>query len=80
MTIPSYTITKASATNGTVSTSPASSCIAGKEVTITATPSDGYVVDTISVMAGTTAIKVTNNKFTMPAANVTVTVTFKAEG
>lgn len=80
VTIPSYTITKASATNGTVSTSPASSCIAGKEVTITATPSEGYVVDTISVMAGTTAIKVTNNKFTMPAANVTVTVTFKAEG
>lgn len=80
VTVPSYTITKASATNGTVSTSPASSAIAGKEVTITATPSEGYEVDTISVMAGTTAVTVTNNKFTMPAANVTVTVTFKAEG
>ena len=41
---------------------------------------DGYVVDEISVMAGTTAVAVKNSKFTMPAANVTVTVTFKAEG
>jgi uncharacterized protein YjdB len=80
VTVPSYTITKAAVENGSVSTSPASSCIAGKEVTITATPSDGYEVDTISVKAGTADVPVTNNKFIMPAANVTVTVTFKAEG
>lgn len=78
VTIPSHTITKAAATNGTVSVSPNSSAIAGAEVTITVTPSEGYEVDTISVMAGTTAVTVTNNKFIMPEANVTVTVTFKA--
>ena len=78
VTVPSYTITKAAAENGSVSTSPASSAIAGKEVTITATPAEGYEVDTVSVMAGTTAVAVSNNKFIMPAANVTVTVTFKA--
>ena len=80
VTVPSYTLTKAAATNGSFTLSPASSAIAGKEVTITATPSDGYVVDEITVMAGETAVAVNNNKFTMPAANVTVTVTFKAEG
>ena len=80
VTVPSYTITKAAAENGSVSVSPTGPCIAGTEVTITATPSDGYVVDEISVMAGTTAVTVKNSKFTMPAANVTVTVTFKAEG
>lgn len=78
VTVPSYTITKAAAENGTVTTSPASSCAAGTEVTITATPADGYEVDTVSVMAGSTAVTVSEGKFTMPAANVTVTVTFKA--
>lgn len=78
VTIPTHTLTKASATNGSVSLSPNSSAIAGAEVTITATPSDGYEVDTIVVMAGSTPVTVTNNKFTMPEANVTVTVTFKA--
>lgn len=80
VTVPSYSITKAAAENGSVSVSPTGPCLAGTEVTITATPSDGYVVDEISVMAGTTAVAVKNSKFTMPAANVTVTVTFKAEG
>ena len=78
VTVPSYTITKAAAENGTVTTSPASSCAAGTEVTITATPAEGYEVDTVSVMAGSTAVTVSEGKFTMPAANVTVTVTFKA--
>jgi len=80
VTVPSYSITKAAADNGSVSVSPTGPCLAGTEVTITATPSEGYVVDEISVMAGTTAVTVKNSKFTMPAANVTVTVTFKAEG
>lgn len=80
VTVPSYTITKAATSNGSVSVSPTGPCLAGTQVTITATPSEGYVVDTISVMAGTTAVEVKNSKFTMPAANVTVTVTFKAEG
>lgn len=78
VTVPSYTITKAAAENGTVTTSPASSCAAGTEVTITATPAEGYEEDTVSVMAGSTAVTVSEGKFTMPAANVTVTVTFKA--
>ena len=82
VTVPSYTIAKAAATNGSFSTSPSSSAIAGTEVTVSATPSDGYVVDTITVVetTGSKPVTVKNNKFTMPAANVTVTVTFKAEG
>ena len=49
----------------------------GDEVTITITPAAGYEVDAITVMAGETPVTVENNKFNMPAANVTVTVTFK---
>lgn len=78
VTVPSYTITKEAVENGTVTTSPASSCAADTEVTITATPAEDYEVDTVSVMAGSTAVTVSEGKFTMPAANVTVTVTFKA--
>lgn len=78
VTVPSYTIGKAATEHGSFSTSPASTAVAGAQVTITATPSDGYEVDEITVAAGTTPIAVTNNKFTMPAANVIVGVTFKA--
>ena len=72
-----YTITKAAATNGVVTVS-AEKAAAGTEVTITAIPDAGYEVDKITVVdADDTAVTVTEGKFTMPAKNVTVTVTFK---
>ena len=75
-----YNITIAAASNGTVTTSPASSAAPGAEVTITATPAEGYELDTLTVMAGDTPVTVTNSKFTMPSANVTVTATFVSAG
>lgn len=85
----SYTLTKATATNGsfTLSTSsanPASSATYGATVTVTCSPNDYYEVDTVTYKqtgssgSGTT-VSISNNSgtFTMPAYNVTVTVTFK---
>jgi len=66
-----------SATNGTVTTSPAEFAAEGTTVTITATPSSGYALSTITVEdANHNNITVTNNQFTMPNSNVTVTATF----
>lgn len=50
----------------------------GDVVTVTATPEDGYELGAISVKQGETVVEVTGNTFTMPAGDVTVTVTFKA--
>lgn len=66
-------------TNGTV-TVDKTSAKEGDEVTITATPSDGYELVVGSVKAYNAVsgaeLTVTNNKFTMPAANVNVTAEF----
>lgn len=75
---PSYGITKADATNGTVAVS-TERAVAGTEITITATPADGYEVDTVTVTGASGTVTVADNKFTMPAEDVTVTVTFKVE-
>ena len=48
----------------------------GEEITLTATPADGYNLKTLSVKSGDTDITVTNGKFTMPAGNVTVSAEF----
>lgn len=73
---PTYNVTVAAAENGTVTVTPTSAA-AGTEVTITAEPSEGYEVGTVTVTgADDVAVEVTDNKFTMPAGNVTVTVTF----
>lgn len=48
----------------------------GDTVTITATPATGYKLDTLTVMCGTLPVTVTNNQFTMPAGDVTITGTF----
>ena len=75
-----YGITVTAPVNGTVTTTPATEAEAGTEVTITATPTDGYVVDTTEVKdADNAAVAVTEGKFTMPAKAVTVTVTFKVK-
>ena len=52
----------------------------GKTITITATPNSGYEIDKITwTPEGGTAADITNSKsFTMPAAKVTVDVSFKA--
>lgn len=68
-----YTVTVDSVENGTVSVDKTTATI-GDEITVTATPATGYELDTVKVNG--TAISGT--KFNMPAANVTVTVTFKA--
>lgn len=66
--------------NGTVKASP-TSAEANATVTLTATPSTGYEFSAWDVKdASNNAITVTDNKFTMPAANVNVSATFKAIG
>ena len=72
-----YTVAVSQAQNGEVTTDKATAQI-GNVVTITATPTAGYELDTITVTPDVgEAVAVTDGKFTMPAANVTVTVTFK---
>lgn len=75
---PSYTVTiDGGISHGTVSTSPSGSVLEGAEVTITATPEDGYALTSLSVTdALSQAVTVTANKFTMPGSNVTVTASF----
>lgn len=65
--------------NGSITTDPAAGDVAiGSEVTITATPSEFYELDTITVTkASGGAVTVTDNKFTMPDENVIVSATFK---
>ena len=74
-----YTITVTQPQNGTVSASAATANM-GDVITLTITPEAGYEVDQIMVVYGenNTPVEVTDNQFTMPAGNVTVTVTFKA--
>jgi len=76
-----YTITKASAENGTVTVNKTTAAV-GEEVTITPTPAPGYEVNTITVYKtgeeSTTVDVNEDNEFTMPAYPVTVSVTFKA--
>lgn len=68
--------------NGTVTANP-TSAVADATITLTATPADGYEFGSWSVTNASTsaAITVTDNKFTMPAANVNVSATFnKTQG
>lgn len=63
--------------NGTVTTS-ATSLAAGKTFTVTAEPSDGYELDTVTVKdASDNPINPNSDgSYTMPASNVTVSATF----
>lgn len=71
-----YTVTCDAVTNGTLSVDK-STAAEGDTVTITATPADNYKLDTLKVVAADgTDVTVTDNKFTMPAQNVTVKATF----
>lgn len=74
-----YSVSCASVTGGTLSASPVKA-EAGAEVTLTATPDKGYEFnnDWIVTNAETSeTITVTGGKFTMPAADVNVSASFK---
>ena len=74
-----YTVAKQDAQNGSFSVS-TTSAAAGSTVTITATPNENYQVAAFNV-TGTTVNRSANDAnratFTMPASNVTVSVTFE---
>lgn len=77
--VQTYTIKTETPVNGTINVS-ADSLAAGKTFTVTATPNDGYELDTVTV---TTAegknVPATNEStytYTMPESNVTVSATF----
>lgn len=75
-----YTVTVAdNIANGTVTAS-TTSAAEGATVTLAATPATGYKFDSWNVTNASTSatITVTDNKFTMPAANVNVSATFNA--
>lgn len=71
-----YTISIGQSQNGTV-TSNTQTADYGDTVTLTATPDVGYELDTLTVLdANSNPVTVTNNQFTMPNSNVTVSATF----
>lgn len=61
--------------NGTV-TSDNAKAVAGKTITLTVIPADGYELSELYYMVGTEKNPITGTTFTMPAANVTVYATF----
>lgn len=69
-----YTVTVENDGNGTASADPASAKM-GDEVSLTATPNSGYHFKKWEVVSGDVEIK--DNKFTMPAAHVTVKAIFE---
>ncbi len=78
----SHTITASSTTHGSYVVS-AAAAVQGTPITIIATPASDYVVDTVQYTpSGGEAIDATPGEgiytFIMPAANVTVAVTFKS--
>ena len=75
-----YNVTVAAVSNGTV-TANKTTAAAGETVTLTATPASGATFDRwIVYKTGnvTSTIAVSNNKFTMPAYDVTVAALFRA--
>ena len=79
-----YTITVADMQHGTITASPTGPVAANTEVTLTINPANGYKLKENSLTVtytsdgGEQTVEVTNNKFTMPAANVTVSAEFEA--
>ena len=69
-----YNITVTQPQHGTIS-APAQA-YANTTVTLTATPETGYCLSSWTEKKGNTNITVTNNQFTMPEGDVTVTATF----
>lgn len=70
-----YTITCSPAENGSVSAKATANY--GEVVTLTISPKSGYKLNSLIVKDAEDAdVEVADNKFTMPASNVTVTATF----
>ena len=73
-----FNIENKTATDANGSITVASSAAFGSTVTVTPQPKDGFELDTLTVKdASGSGVPVTNNTFTMPASDVTVTATFK---
>ncbi len=74
-----YTVTvDAGIENGTVSASHAQA-EAGTEITLTATPAEGYMLESLSATYGENqSLEISGGSFIMPAADVTVTAGFAA--
>ncbi len=71
-----YNITIESATNGSVSVAE-TSVVWGETIAITNTPADDcYELETLTVMQGETPVAVSDNSFTMPQGDVTISATF----
>lgn len=71
-----YTIGIAHSDNGSVSADK-NSAAEGETVNLTVTPSEGYELEALSVIANGQPVEVTNNSFKMPAGNVSISATFK---
>lgn len=80
---PEYAITVIKPTNGSVSVIPENGVsIAGETITVTATPAEGYMLQSISVTAneGNATVGTSNAvpfTFTMPESDVVITAEFK---
>ena len=71
-----HTVTCSAVEHGTISASP-TTAYKNETVTLSATPASGYYFGTWTVKdANNNPIQVTNNQFTMPDSNVTVSATF----
>ena len=70
-----HTVTCAAVENGTISANP-TMAYKNETVTLTATPASGYFFGGWNVTAGNQTITVTDNQFTMPDSDVTVSATF----
>ena len=69
-----YTVTVENDGNGSASAAPASAAM-GEEITLTATPNSGYHLKEWQTVSG--GVTISNNRFTMPADNVTVKAIFE---
>lgn len=77
--VATYNVTVDTAITGGTVTTDVKTAKMGDTVTITAVPEEGYVLGSVSVVGDSGAVKVTNNKFIMPAEDVEVSASFIAE-
>ncbi len=76
---PVYAITCLEAENGSVSAD-FEEAKAGETIHLTITPAEGYELDVLALTYGEERIELTKKSFEMPAADVTVSATFKVAG
>ena len=75
-----YTVTLGSYANGLINSSKTNNVHYGDQITLTAYPSSGYQLSTLTVTNGSSSVNVSGTgdirTFTMPAGNVTVNASF----